>query len=238
MVKLRKKNYWVPTKVAGERIFWMILECNLNMPSGNGGPSIAEIVWACGDPAEGLHRLPDTVPGSTRDEARKLLQPWPEGRYTLAYQRSGGLLNLFTPSWGEQEDEVWAAMVDEWERQSFPDPEARREARQALEQAWNNEPHPFFAGLSPAQVMIGGGEREYELVDDFLRKLSAEFEGERFESQGESLVQTLLFLRSWENVPHGEDQTPREIIIAERNTLLERRERILQQREMPVQGDS
>jgi len=232
MEQLSTKNYWVPTKAAGERIFWVILECNLNTFSKDDNPSIAERVWASGDPAEGLRLLPDIVPESTRNSARKLLQPWLEGRYTLAYQRSGGLLNILTPSWGEQEDEVWQAMVDEWERQSFPSPEARREAFQALEQAWNNEPHPFFAGLSPAQVMVGGGEREYELTEEFLAELGARFQGKQFESEGDALIQALLFLRGWENITHGRDQTPREIIIAERNALLERRERALRQREI------
>lgn len=231
MEQLKTKNYWVPTKAAGERIFWMILECNLNVLSKGGGPSIAERAWTSGDPAEGLRLLPDIVPESTRNSARRLLKPWPEGRYTLAYQRSGGLLNLLTPSWGEQEDEVWQAMVDEWERQSFPSPEARQEAFQALEQAWNHEPHPFFAGLSPAQVMVGGGEREYELAEGFLEELSAQFKGKQFESEGDALIQTLSFLRGWENVLQGRDQTPREIIIAERNALLERREQALQRRD-------
>jgi hypothetical protein len=158
---------------------------------------------------------------------KRLLKPWPRGRYTDAYQRSGGILNLFTPPWGEREDEVWAEMVGQWESETYPDDAAGQAALRALEQRWNTTPHPFFAGLTPAQVMVGGGGEEATLAQEFLYHLERLFDGKAFESEGDALMQTLLLLRGWQCQPLGKGQTPFEMIVAERDELLARRARIL-----------
>ena len=119
------KSYWVPTEAAGERLFWMSLEFSLNKrPKGN-QPSIAEVAWSSGSTDEALLALPSIVPEKIRRDAQRLIRPWPDGRYTDAYQRSGGILNVFTPPWGEPQDEVWAKMVTGWEAETFPSEQAR-----------------------------------------------------------------------------------------------------------------
>lgn len=107
--------------------------------------------------------------------------------------------------------------------------DARQEALQALEQQWNTTPHPFFAGLIPAQVMVGGGFQEGELAQEFLQQLKRMFDGRPFESEGEALVKTLTLLRGWQCQPRKDGRTPLEIIIAERNELLARRARALEE---------
>ncbi len=224
--RVRTKSFWVPTEVAGERVFWMSLEHSLNRPSKK-GPSLAEIVWSTGDVEDAFLALPPIVPARIRRDAQRLLRPWPDGRYTDAYWRSGGILNVFTPPWGEQEDEVWAAMLAEWQATAFADENARQEALRALEQRWNHTPHPFFAGLTPAQVMVGGGPQEADLADEFLYHLTQMHDGKPFASVGESLIQTLMLLRGWSCQPRADGRTPLGLIIAERDDLLARRERAL-----------
>jgi hypothetical protein len=224
---LRQTAYWVPTKVSGERSFSMLVEFSLHQRPEGTRHSIAEVAWSTGSIDEALSIVPSFIPEKTRREMRRLLQPWPGGRYTAAYQRSGGILNLFTPPWDERQDEVWAEMLAGWEAETFADDDARQEALRALEQRWNTTPHPFFAGLTPAQVMVGGGPRENELAREFLERLTDMFDGRPFESEGEALIKTLMLLRGWGCQPEENGQTPRDVIVAERDELLARRARTL-----------
>ena len=225
--RLQTTAYWFPTKASGERLFSMLTEFSMNGYPEAGEPGFAEIVWSSGDVERALSLFPAIVPEMTRREARRLLQPWPQGRYTAAYRRSGGILNMFTPPWGEPEDEVWAEMAAGWKAQTFANANDRRDALRALEQRWNTTPHPFFAGLTPAQVMVGGGHQEAELAREFLNRLTQTFDGQSFESEGQSLTKTLILLRGWECQPGDDGQRPRDIIVAERNELLALRDRTL-----------
>lgn len=228
--RLEVTSLWFPTRISGERQAPMGYEYAVNVGPENGEvPSMAEIVWATGDIDQAMARLPAVVPSSMRRIARHLLQPWPEGRYTEAYHRTGGILNLFTPSWGEPEDIVWQALLSRWQATDYADADERQNAFRALGQEWNITPHPFFAGLTPAQVMVGGGLQESELARAFLKELARQLEGQPFPSEGAALVRTLSLLRSWELSPRNDDRSPREIILAERTQLLERRATILHQ---------
>ena len=221
------QQLWFPTRASGERSFLMNLEFGLNQIAKGDELSVAEVAWSTGDVEEALLSLPSIVPEETRGGMKRLLQPWPEGRYTEAYLRSGGILNLFTPSWGGVQDEVWAGMVADWEAESFPDDQSRQEALDTLEQQWNTSPHPFFAGLSPAQVMVGGGAREQALAMEFLERIAEMLDGRPFRSEGEALANVVLLLRGWECEPRRRGLTPRKIVVAERHKLLARRAHVL-----------
>lgn len=205
----------------------MMVECSINRRSQKGDPSLAEVVWSSGDVDKAMRVLPSTTTAKIGEEIRRLLQPWPDGRYTDAYHRSGGILNAFTPPWGEKEDEVWAEMLAGWKAQTFADENARQEALRALERQWNTTPHPFFAGLTPAQVMTGGGPQESDLASEFLRQLTRTYDRQPFESEGDALIKTLIALRGWQCEPQKDGRTVRDIIIAERDELLARRARTL-----------
>lgn len=223
------KSLRFPTRASGERSFTMQLEYNLNQIAKDRSLTIAEIAWSTGDVEEALSLLPPTMPAGTRQKLGELLRPWPKGRYTEAYSRSGGILNLFTPPWGEEQDEVWAGMLSGWEAESFPDEQARQKALQRLEEQWNTRPHPFFAGLSPAQVMVGGGPIEQKLASTFLDHI-AEMLGDRgFESEGEMLIQVVILLRGWQCLTTEDGWSIGEAIFAEREELLARRAQILGQ---------
>jgi hypothetical protein len=224
---LELRSLWFPTRASGERSFWMNLEFSVNQIPKGSELSLAEVAWSTGSVEEALSLLPPIVPQDTRKKMARLLQPWPEGRYATAWDRSGGILNLFTPSWGEAQDEVWAGMVAGWKAETFPDEETRQEAFRALEQRWNTTPHPFFAGLTPAQVMVGGGTREADLATEFLENLARFLEGRPFKSEGQALITTVLMLRTWQNQPQQDGQTVFEVILGERSELLARRARVL-----------
>jgi hypothetical protein len=227
---LELKTHWFPTRVSGERSFLMNLELSLNHRRPGDQLSLAEVACSTGSVDQAMDLLPPIVPNETKKIMRRLLQPWPEGRYTEAYNRSGGILNLFTPPWGEEQDEVWARMVAGWKAESFPDEQARPAAFRALEQRWNTAPHPFFAGLTPAQVMVGGGPREATLAAEFLDRLVKMFEGRSFESEGDALIKTVMLLRGWQCQPQRDGRTIFQIIVAERNELLARRAWVLARR--------
>jgi hypothetical protein len=224
--RLELTTHWFPTKASGERSFTMYVEFSLNGYPEPGHPSFVDIALASGV-AKALDALPSFLPKNAVREARHLLQPWPDGRYTDAYKRTGGILNLFTPPWGEREDEVWADMLAKWKAEAFPDEKSRQETLRSLEQRWNHTPHPFFAGLTPAQVMTGGGHEEAKLANDFLRHLTEMFDGQPFESEGQALTKTLMLLRGWSCQPLEDGRTPLNVIVAERDELLARRERAI-----------
>ena len=221
------KTLWFPTRASGERSFLMNLEFGLNQIPKGSDLSTAEVAWTTGSVKEALSTLPPYLPKETEKRMAPLLRPWPEGRYTEAYQRSGGILNIFTPPWGEAQDEVWAGMVANWEAEAFPDADARQAAFRALEGQWNTTPHPFFAGLTPAQVLVGGGPRESKLASHFLENLARFLEDRPFESEGEALIQTVMLLRGWQNQAQADGRTVVETIVAERDELLARRARAL-----------
>jgi len=224
---LEVRHHWFPTRACGERSFLMNLEFSLNQRPEGDRPSLAEVVWSTGDVGQALSIVPPFMPRETRGKMRRLLQPWPSGRVSDAYSRSGGILNLFTPPWGEADDEVWAGMLSAWQAETFAGDHARQEALRALEQQWNATPHPFFAGLTPSQVMVGGGPREAGLAGEFLTQLARMYEGRPFESEGEALIKTLTLLRGWQSEPRRDGWTVRDIIVAERSALLARRARVL-----------
>lgn len=224
--RLETRTLWLPTRASGERSLLMGLEFSLNQTPKGDELSIAEVACSTGKIDQALAIVPPIVPQPIRRKMRRLLQPWPDGRhtpytrYTAAYQRSGGILNLFTPPWGEEEDEVWAGILAQRGTESMAE----------LEERWNTTPHPFFAGLTPAQVMVGGGPQEAELASEFQEHLTQTFDGQRFESEGDSLLKTLLLLRGWQCQTRPDGRTPSEIIFAERDELLARRARILAER--------
>jgi hypothetical protein len=221
------KSRWFPTKFSVERSWLMGVEFSANSrPAGN-RPSMVEAVWTSGSIEQVMSSLPSIVPSKTRKLLRQVLEPWPNGRLTAAYGRSGGILNLFTPPWGESQDEVWATMRAGWEAESFPDAETRNIALQKLEWQWNSTPHPFFAGLTPEQVMVGGGPQEADLAEEFLVRLTKVYENQHFASEGEVLMKTLMLLRGWSCQPQSGGLTPVRIIVAERRALLARRRHLL-----------
>ena len=207
---------WLPTMASVERMALMEIEFGLNRIARDDDLSIAETAWATGDAKQALAHVPDIISPKVHREMQRLLRPWPAGRYTAAYRRSGGILNLFTPPWGEEQDEGWAKLLAERGTASLAE----------LAERWNGTPHPFFANLTPAQVMVGGGPHEAAMAREFCWQLTLLFDGRPFESDGQALQQTLMLLRGWQCEQEPDGRTPFDIITAERDALLARRWRI------------
>ena len=108
----------------------MQLEFLVNQPGTQGECSLAEIAWSEGDIQATLADLP--AGGAARSStpftalAARALR--------AAYGRLGGILNLFTPPWGEKQDFAWHSLRSAWKAQSFHDENARRVARVEAEQ--------------------------------------------------------------------------------------------------------
>jgi hypothetical protein len=224
---LELRSLWFPTQASAERSLLMQVEFAVNQPGVHGECSMAEIAWSTGDIRQALADLPPIVPAGVRREYQRLLQPWPEGRYLAAYGRSGGILNLFTPAWGEKQDDLWHQGRAAWKAQNFADENTRRAALAEVEQQWNETPHPFFAGLTPAQVMVGGGPQEAILADELLAQVQRDLGQREYAGEGEVLIKTLMLLRSRQVQPQRDGRTPMQIILAERAELLARRQRAL-----------
>ena len=229
VLQLRTRSF--PTRSSGERSIRMEFEFTINQPGDKGRPSIAAIAWSSGDIHPALAGPPPVVPPRVRRELQRLLRPWPPGRYVDAYQRTGGILNLFTPPWGEQQDERWHRLKSEWEARPFAGDNARQSALADMEQQWNQRPHPFFAGLTPAQVMVGGGPQEAALAEEFLAQVERALSKGEFAGEGDALIKALLLPRGWQVQPQRSGQTPMQIIMAERSKLLDRRARALAERQ-------
>jgi hypothetical protein len=78
--------------------------------------------------------------------------------------------------------------------------------------------------------MIGGGPLEAKLANEFLTQIERTLAQQGFVSEGDALIKTLLLLRGWQVEPQRGGQTPWQIIVAERNDLLLRRDRALTNR--------
>lgn len=98
-------SYWAPTSWAADRTSLMQIEFSVNQ-RGDSEESIAEMAWRTGNPGEALSVLPSAASGRVYQKMRRMLQPWRRGRYTEAYNRTGGVLNYLTPPWNTQQDEV------------------------------------------------------------------------------------------------------------------------------------
>ncbi len=227
-IEMRQRSF--PTRAAAERSVQMEWEFALHQLGDKDTLSLAESVWRTGDIKSALAQLPPIVPARVRREFERLLQPWPIGRYMDAYRRSGGILNLFTPAWNEKQDDIWSQWLADWKTATYTDECVRRTALLELEQRWNTTPQPFFAGLTPAQMMMGGGPREAKLAEEFLTQNDRALAKQSFVGEGDAAIKTLMLLRGWQVQPQRDGQTPWQIIVAERNDLLARRERALRDR--------
>jgi|BarGraNGADG00212_2_1021979.scaffolds.fasta_scaffold30900_2 hypothetical protein len=230
--RLEVRTQWFPTQQSGERSLTLQLESVLNQPGAQDESSMAETAWSTGDIQQALADLLPVGPARVRRELQRLLQPWPQRRYAAAYGRSGGILNLFTPPWDEKQDEVWHRLRTAWKARNFADEKSRRAALAEVEQQWNETAHPFFAGLTPAHVMVGGGPQEAKLANEFLSLAERRLGKGDYQGDGEALIKTLMLLRGWQVQPQRDGRTPMQIILAERNELLARRKRALVARKL------
>jgi hypothetical protein len=152
------------------------------------------------------------------------------GRYVEAYERSGGLLNLFNPWATEADDDQWAEMKASI---AHLEGKALAEAEIEIAELWNETANDLFSGLTPAHVWAGGGPEERELTEQALQRVSDHAEGPEWHTEGALLCACLMALRSWQLQPQRKlkKRSPMQVILAERERILARREEFLRQLE-------
>jgi len=150
-------------------------------------------------------------------------------RYVEAYEKSGGLLNFLLPDPREEDDEVWRNLYERYvAEESFSSEEEKQRRLEEVSVLWNYTPNPLFSMLTPAQVWAGPGPIEGELLTQFLEALNDKFGRPQvpFRSEGDAIIQSILFLRAWQNEP-----MPKVFFLSRFLLLREEREKILKRKE-------
>ena len=217
-------SYWLPTQDAVARWRALMPETNLHRHPREGGPSLSEIAWMTGDSSSAISSLPQDMTSEIMASMVALLAPWPDGRYTQAFQRSGGILNLFRPLWRGEREPVWEAMRSMWKVQTK---ERRDRPWFELQQAWNHTPLPVLSGLSPAQAMVGIGPQEADLSFDFLAELERNCAECGFADEDEALQVSVDLFDDWQEHLAADGHSLLETVLAERSALLARRAELL-----------
>lgn len=229
------RTSWVPTREAADRYIQIMVEYWANIPMDELGGCTP---WEVGLTEEGRREVEAMLreQGIGRSPLFKnylaQLEPLrePGRRYVEAYQKSGGLLNIFAERVTEADDDFWHQLVRERiEGVEFPDEEARAHAWREIEGIWNETPSELFSNLTPAQVWAGGGKGEADLTWEFMEDLKEQCGDRGYSSQGEMIRACLMFLRTWQITPQQKLgwRTPTEVILEERNEILQKKERIL-----------
>lgn len=127
-------------------------------------------------------------------------------RLIEAFERSGGLLNLFNDWAGRLVDPEWEKRLEK----AHSEDELKAAAAE-----WNAHASDFFGGLSPQMIVAGGGPIEEELLNAFLKSCEETLKDKDKDPKAEALYKEWL-----ERKAEGKDQTPREIILEERRQLV------------------
>lgn len=152
------------------------------------------------------------------------LLSFPEGnrRYIEAFQRTGGLLNLFHLFGGREIDPLWEEWMKKLDAEAFEPAERERRLEQ-MAQEWNQTPQEFFGGLSPAMVVAGGGPVENQLLSKFLTYLDQKIVGSSEEEQGKKEEEVKLLHSQWLDTPASDGESPRTHILLERRAILDKK---------------
>jgi len=152
------------------------------------------------------------------------LLSFPEGnrRYIEAFQRTGGLLNLFHFFGGREIDPLWEEWMKKLDAEALPPAERERRLEQ-MAQEWNQTPQDFFGGLSPSMVVAGGGPEENQLLSEFLTSLNQKIVGSPEEEPGKKEEEVKRLHQEWLDTPTSTGEPPRTRILQERKAILEKK---------------
>lgn len=224
---LDRRVFSLPNEAAVRRLTLFLVESWANTESDSlqgFTPWEHALLRGVEETLERVQERPPVDPSLLRQELE--LRPV-SGRYVEAYRRSGGVLNLFNPWATEADDDQWAEM-----KAGIAHLEGRALTEAEIEIAglWNETAHDLFSGLTPAQVWAGGGPRERELAVQALEWVEESVGRKPFPTPGEALNAHLKALRLWQLRPQRKlkKRSPLQVILAERQSILARREEFLQ----------
>ena len=235
------REFHVPTRLAGQRFSQAQLEfwANTAQEALDGATP-----WEAARSSDDLDRILQTeqtlmvqAPDLARLRHEVVMRTAAPGdRLVEAYLCSGGLLNVFNEQPTDEDDDRWQELaVAQAEGQDLPGAEHRDLVSRELDQLWNRLPNTVMANLTPAQVWAGGGEVEGDLLYTFFREYTEESELGPFESRGDLVRASLIYLRRWQCVPRVElgYRTPMEVVVVERDEILARKATLL---DIPVES--
>ena len=235
------REFHVPTRLAGQRFSQAQLEfwANTAQEALDGATP-----WEAARSSDDLDRILQTeqtlmvqAPDLARLRHEVVMRTAAPGdRLVEAYLCSGGLLNVFNEQPTDEDDDLWQELaVVQAEGQDLPGAEHRDLVSRELDQLWNRLPNAVMANLTPAQVWAGGGEVEGDLLHTFLREYTDESELGPFDSRGDLVRASLIYLRRWQCTPRVDlgYRTPMEVVVRERDGILARKAALL---DIPVES--
>ncbi len=222
----------VPSPEAAKRYIQLLTELWCNTPNETlDGKTPWEVSREEGGPRALRERLPAVDPSQAdlvaARERELRATPRPDQHQAATYGRSGGLLNLFTDRPTEEDDDDWRR-IEARSRGEVDDEDevGSAEAQRRAAKDWNQLPSVLFAGLTPLQVLAGGGPRE-ALLQRYLANFLEETVDPKAEFPSPAAVtrSSLLLLRRWQVTPIRDlgDRSPQELILEERTEILERK---------------
>jgi len=226
-VVLSLHEHWVPTKESGNKIVRIQFENMMNVPYEQlNDRTIFEdsIIHGNADNCFKMSPLLKKSPLSKILIQMLPLQP-KAFRYNSVFSMTGGVLNLFNPKINESQNEELHALL-----QKYPD-------KQEAIRAWRETPQDCWGELTPNLVWAGGGEQENKLLQDFLDKLTDKMESVPFLSEGECLLESIKFLRTWQFINNSVcgNMKPHFAILEERAQIFQQKIKLL--KEMNIEND-
>lgn len=217
-------DYWVPTKLAGIKGLRAQIEYLFNQPLEElEGATPYERILDTRDMSVFYNIFPLAKANKFNKEVIKAAPlNRAEFKYNVVYKKSGGLLNLFHPLINKEMDIHFKKLFDE------------SLSKKEVINKWLVEPSQIWSSLTPGQVWAGGGEIEFKLFIDFMNKLTITLGDREYVSEGEALVKSLGFLRSWQLQPNSicNDISPYKAIKKEREEIFLRKINYLKQAEI------
>ena len=227
------KDIWIPAPLVGEKLWQFLDESFVNRPKTElTNQALYEVL----PEKDGEMRIREYLesfpprPGKTIEDVlndSKIEVGF--FKYQDAYEKSGGLLNILLPRPTEKYDEKWKSLLEAYYlNTSFSSDQEKKERLEQLGVIWNETPNELFSMLTPAQVSAGGGLRESDLLTRFFEEITYKF-SKKIKNDGEAILRSLLYLRSWQSVPLMEYKfkTAFTVIRDERETIQKKKEALV-----------
>ncbi|NOY76353.1 MAG: hypothetical protein GXO76_00650 [Calditrichaeota bacterium] len=227
------KDIWIPTALVGEKLWQFLDETFVNRPKPElNDRALYEVLpEEDGEPRirEYLGSFPPRPGKTVEDVLNDARITAGDFKYHEAYEKSGGLLNILLPRPNELYDEKWQSLLETYYvTLSFSSVQKKEERLRQLGMIWNDTPNEIFSMLTPAQVWAGGGLRESDLLTRFFEEITYRF-SKKIKTEGEAILRSLLYLRSWQSVPLMEYQfqTAFTVIRDEREEIRRKKEALI-----------
>lgn len=220
-------NFSFPTKESAEKILFIQIECNLNMPSSElNDRTPYEDVVLNKTATNFFNAFPVIKKAPVFKYYKRVLSLIEkEFAYKSVYSKTGGVLNIFNPKIKVSMDSKLKTLFSHC-----------KEEQEAI-RLWKDRPSELWSDLPPKFVWAGGGEIERELLLDFSQYLTRMVRHKEFDTRGDAIIMAITNLREWQFLPNEvcSGMLPIDAIIEEREEIYERKSAFLE--EMHIECD-